>query len=117
MVCKTVKDLEKDKFFLKNGNWYVRTGDDAAYNSFDVTTTTITTTATQIELPDTGDYSITHQTDNGTIYIGSDNTVTSGDIKMIADSVIDITNGRGLELWAIAATGTVKVFVMALLKE
>lgn len=105
------------QMFTSNGRGktVIRTIDyDETKNSFEAITTSVTTSATEIEMPeDTQTYQVFHQTEDAVLYVRGDNTVSSSDIKLEYGDHIEISGTKDFELWMISASGSVDVFVAA----
>jgi len=118
---RTLEDLELDKFDSSIGKTYVRTQEvtDFEFDTFDYEINSITTTAARVEVPaDTEYVSIFHRSDD-TIYLGTDGTVTSGTgIPFLKNEVLElcIKKNTNLNLYAIASTGTILVYAIAMVK-
>jgi len=84
------------------------------FNSINVVKTTVTTTATSIDFPESGGECVLMHTTDAVIYIGGDDTVsTSTGQEVNAYDVVTITAkaGNSNEIYAIVASGTVEVTV------
>lgn len=116
---RTVEDLELDKFDSSLGLTYVRTKEttDFEFDTFTFEINSVSTSAVALTVPaDTEYVSIFHRSDD-TIYLGSDGTVTSlTGIPFLKNEVLElcVKKNTALNLYAIASTGTIKVYAISM---
>jgi hypothetical protein len=119
---ENINTLEKEKFAAYRGKTAVQTASPVG-NSFKAQRTTITTTATQIVMPDkSGKFYLKHNSSGVVIYIGSNAeiTTTSEDVWPLAANEtieIDLKAGDANEIYGIVATSTAYIYAAGVCKE
>jgi len=92
---------------------------EGQYNTLEVVSTTITTTATQINTPEsTGNFHLVHKTHGTTVYIdGADVTASSYPLEAYEDLPFKGMSKGDNEIYGIVSSGTATVWAIGVYKE
>ncbi len=117
----TREDLEKEKFVRDSkSNTAVRTIKSNVNNTFEANATDVSTSAVPIEIPIGVSEIFIKHTDNKTVYIGADNTITVAGLNtfpVVAEIPLKIDNldpSGNHNLFGIVAAGTARVHVLGI---
>ena len=90
---------------------------DFVGQSVQIITTTVTTSAIKIEVPEgVNKYTIFHQTEDGVVHWG-DNNVDSNYPTLIDGDVIEIEGEEDFEIYGVTTTGTITVFAVSVIED
>lgn len=124
MSRKTLPDLEFDSHkYISARKSLKRVVEESCslFNSIQVVTTTIGTTATKINTPDNCySFFLEHQESGETVYLGDSSVTTSTGYPVIDNQPFPCNNfakGNNNELYGICSTGTVKVYAVGAYKQ
>lgn len=113
------EDKEQYKFRNVNGATVVAVTEEInnTGNAVQIIKTTVTTTATQIEMPEgIVSFSVFHQTSGSVLYYNEASTVDSTDPHLKVNDTLKITGARDFELWMKSDSEDVIVYVLSTAK-